>query len=115
MPHDINTIRVWIRVVLVIAAICATSVPFIYSFSPWYKSRLGLLFMLQGISFAVAIDLSAFFSIWPRASFVVAFYVDALVLTAVAASTAALSILMLRMNHFRKGNYNEGEVDDRGL
>jgi len=99
MPHDVDTLRAWIHIVLLIAAGCTTSVPFIYSFSPWYKSSLGRLFMLQAVSFATAMDLSATFAWWTPTDILILFWVDALVLTSVAFSTAALAYLIWWLNH----------------
>jgi hypothetical protein len=98
VTRDINVLREWIRVVSFITAICTTAVPIIYSFSPWRSRVLGKLFMLQAISFAVAIDVSATFSIWRPSDILVIFWVDAIILTAVAASTASLTIFIWRMN-----------------
>lgn len=99
MTHDIHVLREWIRVVVIIAAVCTTSVPVLYSFSPWRSRRLGQLFMLQAISFATAMDLSAVFSIWKPTDVLVLFWTDAVVLSAIAVSTASLALLMWTMNH----------------
>ena len=98
MTRDITVLREWIRVAGIICAICTTAVPIIYSFSPWRSRALGKLFMLQAISFALAIDISVLFSIWIPTDILVVFWVDAIVLTAVAVSTASLAIFIWRMN-----------------
>lgn len=98
MTRDINTLREWIRVVTIIAALATTSVPVIYSLSPWRTHKLGRLFMYQGIAFAMALDLSAVFQIWRPKDILVLFWTDVIVLTVIAAATSALAILILSMN-----------------
>jgi hypothetical protein len=107
--RDIETLRTWIRVVETVAAICTTAVPVIYSFSSWNARALGRLFMLQGVSFAAALDISTIFT-WLRPTsvnvIVIALWVDAVILTFIAASTAALAILILKLNYFdRKADH----------
>lgn len=102
MTHELAVLLLWIRVVAIIASICTTAVPIMYSFSPWRSRLIGKLFMLQAIAFAVAMDLTALFSFWHPRDILVVFMIDASVLTAVAASTAALTILMWKMNYSQK-------------
>lgn len=109
MTHDINVLRAWIRIVLLVAAICTTAVPILYSFSPWRSRRVGQLFMLQALSFAAAIDMSLLFAYWRPRNILMLFWVDAFVLTAIAVSTAALAWLMVRLNYLKK----KGTKDDR--
>lgn len=44
-------------------------------------------------------DLSAVFSIWKPTDVLVLFWTDAVVLSAIAVSTASLALLMWTMNH----------------
>jgi len=101
MPNDIHTLMVWIRIATFIASGCTTLVPIIYSFSPWYRSRLGQLFMLQGVAFALAMDITCVFIIWqPKKvpDLRIALWLDAFLLTNIAVSTLMLAMLILRMN-----------------
>ena len=102
MTHDIEVLRAWIRIVALVAAICTTAVPVLYAFSPWRSRRVGQLFMLQAVSFAAAMILTVLFSYWRPKNILVMFWVDAVVLTAIAGSTAALALLMWRTNHPKK-------------
>jgi hypothetical protein len=107
MTKDIHVLTAWIKYATIVAAICTTSVPIIYSFSPWWTSRLGLLFMFQAVSFAVALDLSAMFFIWHPSDILIIFWTDAIVLTAISVSTSLLAIFILGMNHpKRKGKHD---------
>ncbi len=107
MTRDIHILQQWIRVVIVIAAICSTTVPIIYAFSRWYKSWLGQLFMAQSISFAAALDLTALFNFWQPKDILIIFWIDVFVLTAIALSTLALAVLIFSMNYPRsKGKHN---------
>ena len=108
MTHDVETLRLWIRAVTFIAAICTTSVPIIYSFSPWYRSRLGQLFMLKACSFALAMDLACLFMVWQPKNILIIFWADAIVLTLIAGSTLALAILILKLNLPKKKGRHRG-------
>lgn len=50
----------------------------------------------------MAMDLSALFSIWKPNDVLVVFWTDAVVLSAIAGSTASLALLMWSMNHPKK-------------
>lgn len=99
MTHDARVLMDWIKVVTIVAAVCTTSVPVIYSFSPWYRSMLGRLFMMKALSFALAMDLSVVFMFWKPSNILILFWIDAIVLTIIAGSTAALAVLIWKMNH----------------
>lgn len=105
MTHNIHALVSWIRIVAVITATCTTVVPILYSFFPWRTRRIGQIFMLQAVSFAMAMDLTALFSYWHPKDILVVFWIDAFVLTAVSVSTAAFAVLILKMNYdaSRKG------------
>lgn len=103
MTHDIHVLETWIRVVAVIASICTTSVPVLYSFLPWRIHRIGKLFMAQAISFAVAMDLTTLFAFWTPSDILVVFWVDAVVLTLIACSTAALTVATWSMRFLKRG------------
>jgi hypothetical protein len=58
--RDVETLRAVMRVMLVVTAICVMLFPALYaSFSPWYRSRLGIAVMLQSLSIALTIGYSA--------------------------------------------------------
>jgi hypothetical protein len=97
MTHNIHALREWIRVVVIVTAICTTAVPVLYSFFPWRSRPIGILLMVESISFALAMDLSALFTIWKPSDILIVFWIDAVMLTAIAVSTAAMAYLMLRI------------------
>lgn len=102
MTQDIETLRLWIRVVQFVAAICATIFPIVYAFSRWYASWLGRLLMLQGVALAAALDMSLIFQ-FMRAdpNIMLRFWVYAVVLTLIAVATAALAYMVVRMNYIK--------------
>lgn len=102
MTHNLEVLTVWILFCVFIAALGATAVPILYSFSKWRERRLGQLFMLQAVSFALAIDFTFLFNIWTPKSILVLFWLNALVFTMIAISTSALAWLMWRLNHPKK-------------
>ena len=98
MTHNIDELRRWLEVCFVVASIGTTLVPIIYAASPWYKSRLGRLFMLQATSFAVAMDLNIVFLFWTPANRPLFYLVNSLVFTIIAFATSALALMMWRLN-----------------
>jgi putative holin Dp-1 len=101
MTHDVEVLRLWIRVATVIAAIGATSFPIIYSFSSWRSRPLGRILMLQGVSLAAAMDLTVMFWIWRPTNILFVFWIYAAILTGIAVSTSSLTILVWNINHPR--------------
>lgn len=100
--YDIDFLTGWILGCVIVAAIGATAVPILYSFSPWRSRRLGQLFMLQALAFAAAVDLNVIFAFWTPSNVLVMFGIEAFIFTAIAISTSALSWLMWRLNHPKK-------------
>jgi hypothetical protein len=94
MPNDVQTLLSILRVVLVIAAVSVTVFPLLYGlFSPWYKSHLGRAVLLEALSVAFAIDISAYAQFfrtttnaltifWVNVSFLVVISLASLYLTA---------------------------------
>lgn len=58
--RDIETLRAWVKVMLLVTAICVTLFPVLYAtLSPWYRSKLGIAMMLKSLSTALLIDYAA--------------------------------------------------------
>lgn len=97
MTRDIDVLRIWILVVALIAAVGTNAVPIIYLLTPWRAKMLGRLFMLQAISFALAMDMSLILTLWQPSNVLVIFWINALVLTTIACSTSAMAWLILML------------------
>jgi len=102
MTHDIHTLQAWIRIVVLIAAFCTNSVPVIYATFPWRARPIGRLFMYQALSLSMAMDLTALFSYWKPKDVLVVFWVDALVITLIAATSLMMAIFMLKIRFTRR-------------
>lgn len=98
MTHDVQVLTVWIQLCLLLAAFFATLFPVLYSFAPWWSTRLGRALMLQGIAFALALDLTLLFSFWVPEDILVLFWVNAIVFTLIAFATGYLTWKMLKHN-----------------
>lgn len=105
MTRDIATLTEWTRVVLVVTAVCTTAVPIMFSLSRWWVKPLGRAFMVQAISFAVAVDVNLLFTVWRPKDVLILFWIHLGLLSAIAASTAGLAFLIFRMNFKRKDPY----------
>ena len=105
MTRDVEVLRAWLLVVVVIAAIGATAVPIIYSFLPWRKHRIGAAFMVQAISFAVALDMSVLFAFWTPEDILILFWVEAMMFTAIAASTTTLAWITIRLRYPKRRTF----------
>lgn len=104
MTRDINILRTWILVVAFIAALGTNLVPIVYFFTPWRQRMLGRLFMFQAVTFAVTLNMSLVFSFWKPKDILILFWIDAIVLTAVAISTSALAWMIWQLKR-TNGNY----------
>lgn len=101
MIRDVSVLNHWIRIIVVVAAICTASVPSVYAFSRWYKSWLGQLFMLQSIAFALAMWLFAVLSFWVSANRYIVIVSILVVLVLISISTLALTIMIIKINYPR--------------
>lgn len=84
-------------------AITATAFPFLYAFSPWYKTALGRAMMLQGVAFAAVMDLRFVFSIWDPGREVY-LWVSVITLALVAAATTTLTVILWNLNYTHRRN-----------
>lgn len=58
--RDFETLRAWIKIMLLVTAICVTLFPVLYAItSPWYRSKLGIAMMMKSLSTALLIDYAA--------------------------------------------------------
>lgn len=110
MTHNIEVLRMWIRVVVLITAVCTTSLPILYAFFPWRSRPIGKVFMMMAISFALAMDLSAVFSYWKptNANVLWIFWADVVVLTGIAMSSVFMMIIMIRIALITKKEASNG-------
>ena len=100
------------KVCLIVSSVCATSFPLVWAFSRWWSTLLGRLIMLQGVTIAVAVDLTFFFNIVAPNfnNLMVLFWINAVVFGLIALSTVLLTVTVIRMNYIRK---KKGNTDDR--
>lgn len=103
MTRDIDTLVRYLLVVVIIAAISSTAVPILYATGPWRAKVLGRLFMLQAVSFALALDMTVLFQFWQPKDILWLFWIQTVVFTLIAISTSALAWLSWRVNHRPKG------------
>jgi len=99
MTHDIQALMNWILACLVVAGICATAFPILYAFSPWYLSKLGRALMIQSIAYALALDLTAIFTLWTPNSIMFIFWTNAFVFTFITCTSAYLTYMMVEYNY----------------
>ena len=99
MTRDIEVLEMIIVIDVVIAAFFTTAFPILYLFSEWNKSKLGKILMLQGVAFALAVDLTLLFAFWTPKDILVQFWVSAFVFTFIAFATGALCWMLWRTNH----------------
>lgn len=111
MTHDIHTLILWIRVVVIIAAACATALPVIYAILfPWYSRVIGRLYMVTKITYAVTIDLTALFMFWQPKNILVVFWVNAIAFTAIAIVSLLMTVFIWRLRYSsKKGNTNAAQ------
>lgn len=109
MTNDVKVLTVWILICAFIAALGTTAVPILYAFYPWRLRPIGRLFMLQSISFALAMDLTVAFAIWTPKNILVLFWINAFVFTFIAGTTTTMAVwlaMMMGLYSKKKGNDN---------
>jgi len=113
MSLDVEVLELWVLGCVVLASFFTTLFPAMYLFSAWTSTPLGRILMLQGIAFALAIDLTLTFAFWRPDNIHVVLFVNAFVFTFIAASTGALCVMLWRANYSKKARrkYKNGETN----
>lgn len=105
MPKDMETVIDYIRICLVITAICVSLFPILYLFSPWYRSHLGRAVMIQSMSVAFAIDVSVVRAYWIRDMTPTGlFLLNVVTLGFIAAASVYLTVMLIHYNFQNKEN-----------
>lgn len=99
MTRDAEVLRVYILVIVTMASIGTTSIPVIYAFSAWRSSPLGRAYMVKAITFAVTMDLTLLFMFWRPSNIMIRFWINAILLTAVAMTSAWMAWNIWRIGH----------------
>lgn len=108
MNSDAQSLSAWVMACLIIASICTTAFPVLYFFSGrWYADHVGRALMGQSIAFAVALDLTLLLKFWHPHPHHIVYVIAVIAYTAIAATTAGITGLMVRYNYFRKENSDE--------
>lgn len=98
--RDVETLIAWSRVLLWITAGCVTLFPVLYAtFSPWYRSNLGIAVMLQSVALALTFDYSAANRfIFPDAPLHIKIWIYLVLLSLVALTSLFLTAVLLYLN-----------------
>jgi hypothetical protein len=108
MTEDLDVLLLWYRVVCVICSLTTTAVPILYSFTPWRTRLFGKLFMVQAISFAIAMDFTTLFAFWRPTSILIVFWVSIGMLSLIGISTSGLAIMMFVIPYRVRRNVRNG-------
>ena len=101
-PPELEGLIHWTEFCLVMACVSTLAFPALYAFSPWYKSALGRLVMLQSATLALAINLTAFFYFWTPTNLKLALVINAIVISAIAVTSALMTWMLWNVNHSKK-------------
>jgi hypothetical protein len=93
--HEMHVLINWLRVFLIAAVVFADLFVVLYAFSPWYRSAVGRLLMLQSISLALALDITLVFHFWPPHSIMVAFWIELFEFLLIALASCCLCVLLI--------------------
>lgn len=118
MSEDIHALNHVANVFLWLAAISATLFPIIYVFSPWYKTDLGRVVMLQAFAFAVALDVTLVFSYWKPGDVLFVHWVEVIVFGMIALATSSMTYLLWKLNYEvrrKEPPHNRRSTDGTGL
>ena len=111
MSLEVETFDAIILIALVIASVCTTAFPLLYSLSPWHKSILGRTMMAQSIAFSLAVDLTLLFRFW-MPPYPWGRFVTMLVLLIVAGTTATLTGILWKLNYTNRLNEEQDDFDE---
>lgn len=103
MTAELERLEHWLHIFLITAAVCTTLFPLLWAFSPWYRTLVGRLLMLQSIALALAIDVTTYYQfveIKPD-DIMFIFWLNAVVFGLIALASVLLTVTMIRMNYFR--------------
>lgn len=107
--EEIAVLEMWLIGCLLVAALCATTFPLLWgAFSKWNDTLAGKLLMFMALTYAAAVDLTAYFVFFPTTNVLVQFWTQAIVFGLIAISSAAMTVTMVRMNyrqHKKKVNH----------
>lgn len=84
---------------LVVASLCTTAFPVMYSRCPWNSTVLGRALMAMSTSGAVAVDLAFVYSLWTPSDVRLSSVTAILISSALSMSSAYLTLVMWRINH----------------
>jgi hypothetical protein len=107
--RDVETLLHWTRVVLTVCAVSVTLFPVLYAtFSPWYRSKLGIAVMLQSIAVALIVDYAAVRRyISPGASSTTSLGVYIVLMSLVSLTSLFLTAVLLYLVFHSKDRENE--------
>lgn len=112
--YDIENMVVVGRLFLIIAVIATTAFPVMYSFSPWYRSRLGRAVMVKAVAFCLTIWLKVVTTFFlnedtrPVILWVNAF---ALILIGMATFTMTYELFLLQRKQLREKKEDYEQLD----
>lgn len=102
MPRDVDTLKRWLLVVVIIAGVGINAIPISYSIAPWWKHSLGRLFMWMSLSFALLVDMAVLLQFWRPKDILTIFWMEALVWTTIGASNIGMAIFIIWSNILRR-------------
>jgi hypothetical protein len=118
VTEDIEALQTLTTIFIWIAAVCTTSFPLLYAFSPWYKTPLGRVVMLQAGAFALAIDVTLIARYWTSPDDLTMFLINNLVFGVIALATASMTYLLWKANYEvrrKEELHNRRSTDGTGL
>jgi hypothetical protein len=102
MTEDIEVLTRWIEIFLVTSSVSATTVPVIYAFFPWYRSRLGRTLMFQSIAFSLALDVTTIFHFWMPSNIMLIFWTNTIIFGLITLATLSVNYMMIMLNRTRR-------------
>lgn len=96
---------------LLIATVFTVMFPVLFSFSPWYRTPLGRVIMLQALAFAIALTFTLAFQFWsPPAG--IQLLINTFVFILIAVATASVTWMLWRLNYHDEAQKEEDHMKD---
>jgi hypothetical protein len=116
MPSDVESLLRWVQIMMAITAVCVTLFPVLYGvIAPWYRSHLGRAVLLQSVSVALVVDISAYAQFWTLTEDIRGlFLINVVFLGFVSLTSLYLTATLLFIN-IRKYTRENHEVQQRDV
>ena len=115
MTHDPQVLLAYVKGCLIVAAICTTIFPVFYLLFLLKRKQtlVGIALLIQGLVFALIVDLTLLFMYWSPHNILVMLWVNSLGFTLISIATAFVTGVFAYVNFFQNGSRKLKSTEDK--